>query len=348
MPDQRLIGTEARPLCPLCGGTGDYLYQGLSDRLFGAPGRWNLRQCGNDHCRLLWLDPMPVESDLAKLYSTYYTHHVREGSSSAKRIYRRAIDGYLRKRFGYGADNRERMVDGILGRLLYLHPGARAEAEARVMSVPAKAGGRLLEIGFGNAQTLLRMKELGWQVEGVEFDPVAVGNARALGLDVHLGSLSSVPAQPGSFDAVVSSHVIEHVPDPLGFLRDCHRLLKKSGLLVAYSPNTDSLGHRLFGRNWRGLEPPRHLHLFNSPTLLELARRAGFSDPTCRGTPRGGSILLASLALSAKSHSAARTGGIAARILTELGHYVSWAALKVDRDAGEEIMLIARKGGGAE
>lgn len=340
---QNAIKTHPRPICRICGGSGVYLYQNLTDRLFGVPGEWSLRTCGNPECGLLWLDPMPETGDVGKLYETYYTHEVREGSSLAKRIYRRAIDGYLRRRYGYDKAIPRAAFDGLLGALLYLHPGARAEADARVMSLPAKPGGRLLEVGFGNGQTLRRMQSLGWDVQGVEFDPVAVDNARALGLDVYLGDLASQHLPESSFDAVTSSHVLEHLPDPEGFLNECRRLLKPGGSLVIYTPNSDSLGHRVFCRNWRGLEPPRHLHLFSADNLPYMVRRSGFSEISCRTTARGGSILMASWYLSQNR----RTGMPSAvtRFLEEVAHYVSWVACKVDKDLGEELLLVARKAG---
>lgn len=338
-----MIRTHSCPTCRICGSAGSYLYENLTDRLFGAPGKWSLRKCDNSGCGLLWLDPMPATEDIGKLYSTYYTHKVREGRSLAKRLYRRAIDGYLRRRYGYETAISPAAFDWLLGVLLYLHPGARAEADARVMSLPAKPGGQLLEVGFGSGQTLRRMQSLGWDVQGVEFDPVAVNNALASGLNVHQGDIASQGFAEASFDAVVTSHVIEHLPDPEGFLHECHRLLKPGGTLVIYTPNSRSFGHYLFGRNWRGLEPPRHLHLFNSSNLPGLIRRNGLSDISCRTTVRGGSVLMASLYLSRNPRHTPLTS--ATRLLDEAAHYLSWAACKVNKELGEELLLIAHKDG---
>lgn len=335
------IKTRPWPACPVCGSAGSPLYQGLNDRLFGAPGSWNLKKCTNPDCGLIWLDPMPREEDLGRLYDTYYTHETRESSSLAKQLYRCAISAYLSKRFGYPAREGHNALDHVLGVLLYLHPGARAEADARVMSLPAKPGGRLLEVGFGNGQTLRRMQSLGWSVQGVEFDPVAVNNARASGLNVYQGDLASQHFPESSFDAVVSSHVIEHLPDPEGFLNECRRVLKRDGSLVIYTPNSSSFGHRLFRRNWRGLEPPRHLHLFNAHNLPDMIRRSGFAEISCHTTARGGSILMASWYLSRNR----RTGmpPAVSRLIEEAAHYVSWAACKFNPDLGEELVLIAHK-----
>lgn len=41
----------------------------------------------------------------------------------------------------------------------------------------------------------------------------------------------------GRFDVVVASHVIEHTPDMLGFLKECERALKPSGRLVLAVPD---------------------------------------------------------------------------------------------------------------
>jgi len=340
-----MIRTHSCPTCRICGSTGSYLYENLTDRLFGAPGEWNLRKCDNPGCGLLWLDPMPATEDIGKLYATYYTHEVREGRSLAKRLYRSAIDGYLRRRYGYETSIPPTGFDWLLGALLYLHPGARAEADARVMSLPAKPGGRLLEVGFGSGQTLRRMQSLGWDVQGVEFDPVAVNNALASGLDVHLGDVASQNFTEASFDAVVSSHVIEHLPDPERFLNECRRLLKPGGALVVYTPNSRSFGHYLFGRNWRGLEPPRHLHIFNSDNLPGMIRRTGYSDISCRTTVRGGNVLMASRYLSRNPQNHTPPSGTN-RLLEEAAHYLSWAACKVNNKLGEELLLIARKDGG--
>lgn len=335
------IRTHTNSTCPVCGMHGSHLYQNLTDRLFGTSGEWGIRKCDNSLCRLLWLDPAPIPEDLEKLYSNYYTHKIQESQSTTKKLYRRAIGDYLRSKFGYQESIAPSAFDRFLGFLLYLHPGARAEAESRVMNLPFKPNGRILEVGFGSAQTLRRMQSLGWDVQGVEFDPVAVKNARDSGLTVHLGDIASQGFPDGSFDAVVSSHVVEHLSDPKAFLLECNRILKVGGTLVIYTPNCNSLGHRIFHRNWRGLEPPRHLTLFNTDNLSTLVGNSGFSDITCSTTVRGGSILLASWNLSRNRNNFKPHGN--SRILEEAVHYISWAACKFNKEMGEELLLIARR-----
>jgi SAM-dependent methyltransferase len=108
-------------------------------------------------------------------------------------------------------------------------------------------------------------------------DPeAAVEVRRDLGIPVHTGSLETAPYAYDSFDAVILSHVIEHVHDPIGLLQACRGFLNPGGVLIAITPNTASCIHRRFGADWLGLDPPRHLHLFNRGTLQRIAEQAGF------------------------------------------------------------------------
>ena len=119
---------------------------------------------------------------------------------------------------------------------------------------------------------------MGWQVVGVEPDPQAAAVARSRGLDVRLGGIEVLDGFTGEFDWITMSHVIEHVHDPIGLLRACHRLLRPEGRIWIETPNLDSLGHSIYASNWRGLEPPRHLVLFTYLSLRRALSEAGFEN----------------------------------------------------------------------
>lgn len=83
------------------------------------------------------------------------------------------------------------------------------------------------------------------------------------------------------------SHVIEHVPSPVELLAECRRILKKGGVLVALTPNARSSVHKHYGRNWRGLEPPRHLQVFTTNSLARIANSAGYDAVECFTSMQG-------------------------------------------------------------
>lgn len=312
-----IIRTRPCPNCYICGTRGEPLYQGLQDRLFGCPGTWDLKKCANSGCGLLWLDPMPVEEDIAKAYRNYQTHRdVQIQNNWLRRIYRYMREVYLSDKYGYPLGT-ARFYVRVLSRLIYLYPARHADFDYSASYLHAQPGGRLLDVGCGNGAMLRLMQDRGWRVEGIDVDPEAVSNARAKGLKVHHGSLLEQEFLDGTFDAIVMNHVIEHVPEPDGLLRECHRILKVGGRLVIVTPNVSSMLHKKFRQKWRGLEPPRHLHLFTRSSLQILALNERFTVVSLWTSIRG-------------------APGIYFQT-------IEWLLKKLKPDVGEELILIAEK-----
>jgi len=258
-----------RRCCFLCGANGMQLYSGLTDWAFAFPGNWDVRKCS--FCAVAWLDPQPIAEDIPKLYSRYYTH----GGISTTKFSRltAAITRCVLARKGYLVDGRE----GVLLRMLSHVPSLARAAALGVMDLSASEVGTLLDVGCGNGAFLEAMQALGWNVTGVDPDPAAVRYGRSRGLSIFCGMLPDVPAGE-RYDVITVSHVIEHVADPVGLLKQCAAYLRpSSGRIMITTPNMKSLGHRWFKRYWRGLEVPRHLNLFSPQGLSRCATRAGLS-----------------------------------------------------------------------
>lgn len=331
-----LLQYEPKPNCIACGAKGDMRHPFLEDRLYAIKGNWSMYKCTNSACDLHWLNPAPLPELLPTFYAQYHTHSVEPLGGRAKRLFVQSVNTFLSAKYGY---QNTTTALGKMGRwLIQLIPTLRDDAAARVFWLPHQEHGKLLEVGFGNGVTLARLKDLGWDVTGVEFDAVSVNLARELGLEAHLGSIEDVAYPSGTFDAVVASHLIEHLPDPAGFLRECRRVLKDGGRLVLTTPNASSLGHRLFAANWRGLEPPRHLHVFGPQALLMLARDAGFKEVQVTATARSGSILAQTLRLARKK-SPSGAGRLEIEVAALLGWFIGLFAGAL---SGEELRLECR------
>lgn len=272
-----IIRSAPAPRCAVCDAPGAPLYAGLRDRLFTAPGRWSLRSCTNAACGLIWLDPMPVPEDIHKAYESYYTHATENrGGGLLQALFAAAKRGYLANRYGY---HREASLGTrLLGLLPLVYPGRSAELDLSVMWLHAGSLGQLLDVGAGSGWLVAHMRELGWDAEGIDFDPRAIEAATRRGMNVRLGGLPEQHFPDASFDAITMSHCIEHVHDPLGWLKEARRVLKPGGRLAIATPNNRSFGHRVFGEHWFALDPPRHLHIFNTGSLTRLLDEAGFRD----------------------------------------------------------------------
>ena len=336
--------SEPFPTCSACGGEGDFLYHDLRDRYFAAPGAWNLKKCRNVSCGLVWLDPVPIAEDIGKAYVSYYTHEDSPAgerpSALLGRLKNAVKASYLAGAYGYDLNGSK-----LPGLLAYSDPFRRSRLDFSVMYLPYRRRGRLLEVGCGSGNMLKAMADLGWQVEGIDLDPVAVEKSRSKGLEVRTGCLEDRRYPEDYFDAITMSHLIEHVHDPLELLRACHRILKPRGSLVVVTPNINSAGHRMCGASWFHLDPPRHLRIFTTNSLTSLLRKAGFRSIKITTTIRGAAHAYAA------SRSVRRTAryqwGSRQPLTTSLWanamQAVEWAWLKFDRQVGEEIAAIVQK-----
>ncbi|MFW6147001.1 MAG: class I SAM-dependent methyltransferase [Thermodesulfobacteriota bacterium] len=344
--DSDEISASPCPNCYVCGAAGKTLYSGLRDRLFNAPGEWSLKKCPNTDCGLVWLDPMPSEKAITLAYRDYYTHQDPEGISATRtrRAYASIQEGYLAQRYGYFRGSAPAWKK-LLGMLLYLHPGRREDVDFHVMYLPAAPQDHLLEIGCGGGKLLTGMKQMGWKVEGVDFDDAAVENARSKGLRVQRGTVKDQAYPNDHFEVIFMSHLLEHVHDPGPLLQEVHRILKPGGRLILITPNIESLGHRIFQEAWRGLEVPRHLHIFTMKALRNLAEKAGFTVKQARVTVRNArGAYLASRSIQKAARAGKEKASIQEpNIQAELWQFMEWIISRVKPGLGEELLLFAGK-----
>jgi SAM-dependent methyltransferase len=105
--------------------------------------------------------------------------------------------------------------------------------------VAPRTGERLLEVGCGGGHVLRQFPEC--ELTGVDVSGQMLDKARRnlQGYRVVLlkGELGALGLEPGSFDAVVYTEVLEHTLEPEAFLDDIARLLRPTGRAVITLPN---------------------------------------------------------------------------------------------------------------
>jgi len=348
-PEADLERVEA---CPVCGKRDrSRLHADLRDRVFRcAPGAWSLCRC--DGCGSAYLDPRPTPASIGRAYATYHTHQaVSTATQTPPDLRRRSKplrsalrSDYLNARYGYCF-----RTALPLGRLL-LSPRQRCEADRWIRHLHLQDGSpRLLDLGCGNGEFVARMREAGWEAEGLEVDAQAVRFAREAGLAVRHEALTEDTFPPERFDAITLSHVIEHLHDPAETLRICRRILCPGGVLWIATPNLGALGRERYGADWLGLDPPRHLVLFTPESLRGLLERLGF-------TTVGGPFANQSAKWSFRASTAIALGSAEPlnrralqRLSRTLDNKVKREAARADRESlrrperAEELILLAQK-----
>jgi len=242
--------------CPICGAQGWRLYlDGCRDRLYGCPGEWKLVEC--ESCRVVYILPFPSQQELPACYPANYHPFV-----PAKPL-GRTLHGKLL-----------RALLTLPYRLRYGSPG---------LSMAPFRGRRMLDVGCGRGELLSRMAGLGWKCWGIDISPVAVERARQLapGAKIFQGALEEARWDV-EFDLITAVQVLEHLPHPLETLRRIWSLLAPQGKLFVSLPDLDGWEAKLFGRNWIGLDPPRHCVQFRASQLQALLRRCGFTVTSVR------------------------------------------------------------------
>jgi 2-polyprenyl-3-methyl-5-hydroxy-6-metoxy-1,4-benzoquinol methylase len=139
-------------------------------------------------------------------------------------------------------------------------------------------GCRVLEVGCGLGLVGARLQSLGAQVWAVEPDPEQAAYARDHhGLTVFCGRFEEAALEAAPFDLILASHVIEHFPDPLAFLRRVRTCAGPETWLFLETPNI--MAPKV---SFRRLFSPAHNFYFAPPTLRWLLTKAGWQEEKLR------------------------------------------------------------------
>lgn len=328
---------ERQDTCRSCGTSGQRLYRALRDGLHLVDGVWNLDRC--PACGFIWLNPRPAAEEVPRLYRGYHTHSPERQVRGAPTLRRAVRDEILHISLGYTSRTALRLAY-VLGRIAARVWTLRDLAAASVMYLPSRLSGRLLDVGCGNGSFMAAMRAMGWDVAGIDPDPEAVRIAReAYGVDAHIGLLEESVFPPDSFDAVTLKHVLEHSAEPAQLLTACRSVIRPDGVIVVTTPNAESLGHRVFRGHWRGLEVPRHFHVFSPFSLMRLAEQAGLVVRQLFSSSRTARWMWLASRMSSEASPPSRVAtlaGVAFHVVEEVVR-LSWLW------AGEELVLVAGK-----
>jgi ubiquinone/menaquinone biosynthesis C-methylase UbiE len=134
---------------------------------------------------------------------------------------------------------------------VYLTPDVVEQRRLTRQALAVQAGERVLDIGSGPGLLAAELADEGAEVLGVDPSESMLAMARRRGTArFERGDALSLPVADDSFDAAVSTQVLEYVEDVAGALREAHRALRPGGRLLVLDTDWDSIV-------WHSAEPDR-------------------------------------------------------------------------------------------
>ena len=228
--------------CPVCGSADFNPLLTVKDFSVSQE-EFVICQCSN--CSLRFTQDIPDESSIGSYYqSSDYISHSNTSKGLINQLYQKVRNYTLNQK-----------ANLIIGETV--------------------KQGRLLDIGAGIGAFLNTMKQIGWEINGIEPDEGARQQAKNL-FNIELKETNTLNQLPGnSFDAITLWHVLEHVHQLHDYVERLKTLLKSNGKLFIAVPNYDSLDASIYKLYWAAYDVPRHLYHFTPKAIAVLMEKHG-------------------------------------------------------------------------
>lgn len=121
----------------------------------------------------------------------------------------------------------------------------------------SRADARMLDAGCGYGLYAMSLGESGYTVDAIDIDEKRIEELRRMfdeyprlkkTITLHAGSLTALPFADSTYDTIVCSEVIEHIPDDLSAVREIGRVMKPGGKLILTVPYDSAFNKRVYKR----------------------------------------------------------------------------------------------------
>lgn len=140
---------------------------------------------------------------------------------------------------------------------------------------------KLLEVGIGPGEVLLELARLGVNCTCIDADQEALNRLseqcrlRNLHIEMVLADAETpLPVPDCSFDVVYTKSFLEHLSNPVSFLRETRRVLKSNGRIINLIPDWESQYKTFF-------DDITHITPFTVVTARKTLQFAGFKNIEC-------------------------------------------------------------------
>ena len=207
-----------------------------------------------------WMGITDVRRRWRKCLGCGLWHQLRNYSlTDLDKIYE---DGYRNVNF------RGETIEQAFHRIISI-PNSENDTRVNLLTSMLGVPENLLDIGSGLGVFPFRMRQMGTEVFCVESNKDSIGWIKDLGMPCS----DEIPDY-AKFEVISIIHVLEHIEDPIKFLRDLHVPLRSDGKLFIEVPDAIEF-ERLIPTNDEFNSC--HTHFYEIPTLFRVLGRAGYN-----------------------------------------------------------------------
>ncbi len=197
------------------------------DRKYGV---LTLERCGN--CRVLFRTPTTSSKESSRYYQAAYRQGFTTDLPTAQQLAQLKVEKFA----GSGKDFSAQI--------------------AVLKALGVSSGARILDFGCSWGYGTWQLREAGFDAVGFELSTRRFEYARDV---LSLPVVEDPWDDPDGYDVVFSSHVVEHVPDPVGLLKAAINSLRPGGIWISFCPNGSYDFKKSSPREWHqlwGLDHP--------------------------------------------------------------------------------------------
>jgi len=226
--------------CLICGNNENSIVSENIHNRLKIGEKFTIVRCNN--CGFRFLNPRPTITSIAKYYDIDEYHpHKLSNESLFDKIY---------------ASIRNVNINSKKNLIHKLH----------------LAKGKLLDIGCGTGEFLQAMKQVNWDVQGME----TAKDARTFASQNEIPVADNLNKINDKFDIITMWHVLEHIHDVDELMKNIQRLLKDDGYFIITVPNINCFDSQFYKDEWIALDTPRHLYHFRPQDINSLINKYNF------------------------------------------------------------------------
>jgi 2-polyprenyl-3-methyl-5-hydroxy-6-metoxy-1,4-benzoquinol methylase len=216
--------------------------------------------------------------------------------------------------------------------------------------------GKIIEVGPGNGDVLEKAIQLGYKVEAVEHSEKLASTINdRLGINIKIGAFEDQDFGSELYDAYMSFHVIEHVPEVIPHLEKANKVVKLGGYAFIATPNADSWEQKM-PFNLSPNYSTAHLQLFSINALTLCLEKTGWEVIEVITPEYGGSWLRVATGIIRKLKGNSKENSIKrgeyiksfnpkVKTFVQFFNFISFPFRKFQElnKRGNELFIVARK-----